>query len=150
MYNSKMIKMALSPVGVVRNEFYAPCGEPSPFRNKPSQIIVFPEYAAGLYRLKEHKNLEIIFYFHRSKGYKLRCKTPHWGVRGVFASRSPYRPSPLGVMKVRLLSIRKNELTVKGLDAFDGTPVLDIKPYVAKWGRKKGVKHHGKRKRSKA
>jgi len=150
MYNSKRIKIALSPIGFVRNGFYVPCGEPSPFRNKPSKIIVFPKYAAGLYRLKEHKYLDIIFCFHRSKGYKLRCKTPHWGVRGVFASRSPYRPSPLGLMKVRLLSIRKNELTVKGLDAFDGTPVVDIKPYVAKWGRKKGVKHHGKTKRSKA
>lgn len=149
MSNSNIAKILLSPIGFVRNKFYVPCGDPSKIRKEPSRIVVYAKYAAGLYRLREHKNLEIIFYFHRSKGYKLRCKTPHWGVRGVFASRSPYRPSPLGLMKVKLLSVRNNELVVKGLDALDGTPVLDIKPYVAKWGLKKEVLR-GKAKRSKA
>ncbi|MBN1526424.1 MAG: tRNA (N6-threonylcarbamoyladenosine(37)-N6)-methyltransferase TrmO [Candidatus Omnitrophica bacterium] len=139
--------MTLSPVGFVKNSFNERPPEPGRIRKEPSKIVVFPRYADGLYRIREHKHLEVIFYFHRSKGYMLKCKTPHWGVRGVFASRSPYRPAPLGLMKVELISVRGNELIVKGLDALNGTPVVDIKPYVARWGSKRGKGYNGKGKR---
>ena len=130
-------KITLSPVGIVRNAFNDRPADPSTVRKELSRIEVFPEYSDGLYRIREHKHLDIIFYFHKSKGYSLKCKTPHWGTRGVFASRSPYRPAPLGLMKVELVSVRKNGLIVKGLDALNGTPVMDIKPHVARWGSKK-------------
>jgi len=137
-------KIAMSPVGIVRNEFNDCPADPSTVRKELSKIEVFSEYSDGLYRIREHKYLDIIFYFDRSKGYKLKCKTPHWGVRGVFASRSPYRPAPLGLMKVALISVRKNELVVKGLDALNGTPVMDIKPHVTRWESKKEMKSNAK------
>ena len=149
MYDSNTsIKIKLLSIGIVRNKFDVRPQNPSAIRKEPSKIVVFPKYADGLYRINEHKYLDIIFYFHKSKGYSLRCKTPDWGIRGVFASRSPYRPAPLGLMKVKLISVKKNELTVKGLDALNGTPVVDIKPYVARWKSKKERYCYGKEKGS--
>jgi tRNA (Thr-GGU) A37 N-methylase len=67
----------------------------------------------------------------------------------VFASRSPYRPVPLGLTKVGLISVNKNELIVEGLDALNGTPVLDIKPYLGYLKSKKECDCHGEQKRTK-
>lgn len=138
------MKVTLPTIGIVRNAFTDRPADPSKVRKELSKIEVFPAYSPGLYRIREHKYLDIIFYFHRSKGYKLMCQTPHWGVRGVFASRSPYRPAPLGLMKVELISARKGNLVVKGLDALNGTPVVDIKPHIARWGSKKEIKDNAK------
>jgi len=118
-------------------------------RDTESTIILLPGFEKGLYRIREYKQLEIIFYFHKSKGYQFKCKTPHWGVRGVFACRSPFRPVPLGLTQVTLISIRKNEIIVKGLDALNGTPVLDIKPYVNFLKPMKEHRRHGRQNESK-
>ncbi len=142
--SSPRVKIMFSSIGVVKNKFNGRLHDPAAVRKELSRIAVFPEYAGGLYKIREHKYLDIIFYFDKSKGYALKCKTPHWGVRGVFASRSPYRPAPLGLMKVELVSVRNNELVVKGLDALNGTPVVDIKPHVARWGSKKEKRHNAK------
>jgi tRNA-Thr(GGU) m(6)t(6)A37 methyltransferase TsaA len=139
--------ITISPVGVVRNRYRA-LTKRKHIRAARSTIVVFPEYAEGLYRIREAKHLEVIFYFHRSKGYRFVCQTPHWGERGVFACRSPFRPVPLGLTKVKLVSVSENELVVEGLDAINGTPVLDIKPYVD-WDKlRKETVRHGKQKRS--
>jgi len=139
-------EIRLSPVGFIQNEFKEP-SKTVHIRANRSKIILLPEYTKGLYRLKENKYLEVIFYFHKSKGYQLIHKTPHWGTRGVFASRSPFRPVPLGLTKVKLISVNKNELLVEGLDAINGTPVLDIKPYVNWSKQNKGAGHGRKKKR---
>lgn len=107
---------------------------------KKSKIILRAEYIEGLYRIEESEFIEVIFHFHKSKRYSLTVETPHWGTRGVFASRSPRRPAPLGLTRVKLLSVNKNELIVEGLDAVDGTPVVDIKPTISE----KENKNHGK------
>ncbi|MBD3296095.1 MAG: tRNA (N6-threonylcarbamoyladenosine(37)-N6)-methyltransferase TrmO [Candidatus Omnitrophica bacterium] len=140
------MEIMISPVGTVRNR-YVSISRIDRARAGRSRISLLPEYAEGLYRLEESGYLDIIFYFHRSDGYSLICKTPHWGVRGVFASRSPFRPVPLGLTTVKLLSVEKNEIIVEGLDALDGTPVLDIKPHVDFHGRKKEETSHEENKR---
>ncbi|MBC7188645.1 tRNA (N6-threonylcarbamoyladenosine(37)-N6)-methyltransferase TrmO [Candidatus Aerophobetes bacterium] len=119
----------LFPVGYVESSFSEP-EEPEKMREEESTIVIYPEYEDGLYRIEESDFLQVIFYFHKSSGYTLVGERRHGGVKGVFASRSPHRPSPLGLSTVRLLSREKNKLRVKGLDAINGTPVLDIKPYV--------------------
>jgi len=119
----------ISPIGIIHNE-HKVIKKRVHFRSERSSVVVYPEYANGLYRIEESEYVEIIFYFHISEGYSLICKTPHWGKKGVFASRSPFRPVPLGLTKVRLVAVKDNELIVEGLDAVDGTPVMDIKPYV--------------------
>ncbi len=140
-------RISISPIGFVQNRFNTP-SKKIHIRAKKSKIILLPQYVEGLFNINKAKYLEVIFYFHKSKGYKLTCKTHHWGIRGVFACRGPFRPVSLGLTKVKLMSVNKNELVVEGLDAINGTPVLDIKPYVD-WGKqKKEIPCHGKQKGS--
>ena len=112
--------MELRPVGTVRS-----------VRGDISEIEIAPELADGLFRLEESERILVIFIFDRSEGYELKVH-PKGDARnslvGVFASRSPRRPNPVGATVVKLLGIDGNVLTVSGLDAWEGTPVVDIKP----------------------
>jgi tRNA-Thr(GGU) m(6)t(6)A37 methyltransferase TsaA len=95
-----------------------------------STIAVFPEFAEGLFGIETFKELDLLFVFDRSVGYDLLVHPqgdPDKPLRGVFASRSPRRPNPIGLTRVRLIEHRGNLLKVQGLDAFPDTPILDIK-----------------------
>ncbi|HJX04693.1 MAG TPA: tRNA (N6-threonylcarbamoyladenosine(37)-N6)-methyltransferase TrmO [Thermoplasmata archaeon] len=97
-----------------------------------SKLVFAPEYVEGLYRLDHFKHIWIIFGFHRQKETLLKVhprKDPSLPLVGVFATCSPTRPNKIGHTLVEIVSIRKNVVTVKGLDAFDGSPVFDIKPF---------------------
>jgi tRNA-Thr(GGU) m(6)t(6)A37 methyltransferase TsaA len=97
-----------------------------------SRLEFEPEFVPGLYRLGHFKHVWVIFGFHRTRGWRARvhpCHDPANPEVGVFASRSPTRPNRLGLTLVELVGIRKGTVTVKGLDAFDGTPVFDMKPF---------------------
>ncbi|MBI0583070.1 MAG: tRNA (N6-threonylcarbamoyladenosine(37)-N6)-methyltransferase TrmO [Methanomassiliicoccus sp.] len=114
--------MELRPIGTVRS-----------VRGEISEIEVLPELADGLYRIGENRKLLILFQFHRSEGFDLRVHPKGDAgnpLVGVFASRAPRRPNPIGATEVRLLKVEGAVLTVEGLDAFEGSPVLDIKPLV--------------------
>ncbi len=118
------------PIGYVENEFEGTQRDPDIFTGTVSRIRVLDEYVEGLYRLEQFERIYIIFVFDRSQGYQLvihprgDANRPR---RGVFATRSPYRPNPIGLSLVDLVGVDKNILTVRNLDAIDGTPVLDIK-----------------------
>jgi len=102
-----------------------------------SEIDVLPEYAEGLYRIEELDRLVVLFLFDRSDKVELKVHPrgdPMNPLVGVFASRSPDRPNHIGMTVVRLVEVRGNILVVDGLDAWEGTPVLDIKPDVQGWG----------------
>lgn len=120
--------MDIEIIGSVHSEFQEPA-DPDIMRESVSTIVIKPEYEDGLYRIEESEHIQVLFYFDRSKGYDLIGKRRHGGIKGVFASRSPARPTPLGSSLVKLLSRNGTELKVQGLDALDGTPVIDIKPY---------------------
>lgn len=96
-----------------------------------SQIEIFKEFEEGLKDIEGFSHIIVIFWFHKSQGYHLLVKTP-WDdvLHGLFATRSPHRPCPIGLTVAELLARKENILRVKGLDAIDDTPVLDIKPYV--------------------
>ncbi|MBN1160962.1 MAG: tRNA (N6-threonylcarbamoyladenosine(37)-N6)-methyltransferase TrmO [Dehalococcoidales bacterium] len=99
-----------------------------------SEIVLDPALAGGLDDIEDFSHLIIIFYMHRSHlPFPLKVQ-PRFRVEpgqvGVFASRSPDRPNPLGKTIVKLLEHRENVLKVQGLDAIDGTPVIDIKPFI--------------------
>jgi len=98
-------------------------------RDHESIIEIFDEFSEGLYKIEENNHLNILFMFDRSRGFNLKGPTYNGEVRGVFSSRSQMRPSSIGLTTVRLLGRDGNMLRVKGLDALNGTPVLDIKPY---------------------
>ncbi len=100
-----------------------------------SEIEVFPEFAEGLYRIELLKELDILFIFDRSEGYDLKVHpkgNPEIPLAGLFGTRSPRRPTPIGLTRVRLLERRGNVLKVKGLDALVDTPVADIKGVMSK------------------
>ena len=95
------------------------------------QVEVFPEFSAGLQDIDGFSHLHLLYAFHYSHGYALKVK-PFLDdqPRGLFATRHPNRPNPLGLSAVRLVSRNGNLLEAQGVDMFDGTPMLDIKPYV--------------------
>jgi tRNA-Thr(GGU) m(6)t(6)A37 methyltransferase TsaA len=114
-------------IGIVKNRFNEP-EEPAVIKAEESTIEVSREFSEGLYRIEDSKYLDILFLFDRSTGFSLKGPVHSGEVKGVFASRSPYRPSPVGLSTVKLLSRSGNELVVSGLDALNGSPVIDIKP----------------------
>ena len=123
-------KVEFTPIGYVENEYLEP-GYNEEIYQKVSKIILRKDLVEGLYRVEELEKLYILFYFSKSKGYKLIHRRRYDGeMSGVFASRSPFRPNGIGLTIVELLKVEGNVLHVKGLDAIDGTPVLDIKPYL--------------------
>ena len=89
----------------------------------------FPQ--AAFRDLQGFDRIWLIFLFHRSEGWKPEVRPPRGGgKRSVLATRSPHRPNALGLSAVKLLAVEPNALTVQGIDLLDGTPILDIKPYV--------------------
>jgi tRNA (adenine37-N6)-methyltransferase len=119
--------LTLDPIGFVRNGIE----ESTDFSEVVSEIVVREDLVDGLFRLDGSKEIDVIFWFDRCLATTMRLHPkgdPDNPLVGVFASRSPNRPNPIGVTRVRLLKVKGNILTVKGLDAFNGTPVLDIKP----------------------
>ena len=98
-----------------------------------SKIEVFRKYQDGLKDVEGFSHLVILYLLHKSKSYSLHVRPRlDTTLRGVFATRSPNRPNRIGVRVVELLERNGNKLKVKGLDAEDKTPLLDIKPYTPK------------------
>lgn len=102
-----------------------------------SEICLDPRYAPGLKGIDGFSHLVVVFYLHQAAGFdpdKQLLRRPR-GMEsmhevGVFAQRTKYRPNPIGVTSVELRAVRDNVIVVRGLDALDGTPVLDLKPYI--------------------
>lgn len=96
-------------------------------------VIAFvPEFPAAAFRdLAGFERIWLVFVFHRSEGWKAEVRPPRGGgKRSVLATRSPHRPNPIGLSTVELVAVEEHALRVRGLDLLDGTPILDIKPYV--------------------
>lgn len=94
-------------------------------------IEIYRQYAAGLEGLDGFSHIILVYHFHLSKGYKLQAKPfMEEETHGIFAIRAPARPNPIGVSVVRLVKIEDNILSIEDVDIVDGTPLLDIKPYV--------------------
>jgi len=124
-----------TPIGVVK----CPVTEMSQgnWAQVESEIRLDPQYAPGLQGLDGFSHVVVVFYLDRATGFdpaKQLLRRPR-GMEnmhevGVFAQRTKYRPNPVGVASVELLAVRDNVVVVRGLDALDGTPVLDLKPYM--------------------
>jgi tRNA-Thr(GGU) m(6)t(6)A37 methyltransferase TsaA len=124
--------MNLKQIGVIHSPWKA-VGEP-PFQGRQAKeetvIEIFPEYAAGLKDIHRASHLIVLYWCHLAGREKLQTVTPHGPeTRGVFACRTPARPNPIAFCAAELLQINGNSLVVRGLDALDGSPLLDLKPY---------------------
>jgi tRNA-Thr(GGU) m(6)t(6)A37 methyltransferase TsaA len=140
---TKRYSLELKPIGIIHSPYKNRVEAPyQGYRSKKiSQIEVFKEFEEGLKDIEGFSHIVVIFWFHKSQGYHLLVKTP-WDdiLHGLFATRSPHRPCPLGLTVVELVARQKNVLQVKGLDAMDGTPLLDIKPYIPEADERSVVK----------
>ena len=124
--------MSIRPIGVVRNGVRDP--RPTGWESVRSDVILRDELTDLLEGIDSYSHIIVVFAFHRVPESELRERVRPRGAarvpeQGVLATRSQLRPSPIGLSVVRLLKRRRNILRVEGLDAIDGTPVLDIKPY---------------------
>ena len=122
------------PIGVIHSPFKEIEGMPIQPRGAAGvrgTVELLPEYAAGLKDLEGFSHIFLVYHFHRVSGVRLLV-TPFMdqASHGIFATRAPMRPNPIGLSVVRLLSVEGNVLQVEGVDVLDGTPLLDIKPYV--------------------
>jgi tRNA (adenine37-N6)-methyltransferase len=125
------IEFRFEPIGFVENDFTETVSDPDRFAGTVSRIRLLPSLERGLYRIETSSRICVIFAFDRSEGFELVIHPrgdPERPEKGVFATRSPRRPNPIGLTAVDLIGVDGNILTVRGLDAIDGTPVLDIKP----------------------
>jgi tRNA-Thr(GGU) m(6)t(6)A37 methyltransferase TsaA len=129
MFQNKNI--SITPIGYVKT---VAIGKEVRDKNRLSKIIVFDDYVEALKGIKGFSHLIVLFWLDKISPKEIRLKVHPRGRRdlpllGVFATRSMFRPNPIGLTIVELVDIEHNILVVKGLDAFNLTPVLDIKPF---------------------
>jgi tRNA-Thr(GGU) m(6)t(6)A37 methyltransferase TsaA len=127
------------PIGVIHSEHTiaeeTPI-QPTYAKGCRGRAEIFPEYEEGLRDLEGFSHIYLIYHLNRSKSVKLTVKPFLQDIeRGVFATRAPSRPNAIGLSIVELVSREGNILYLDGVDILDGTPLLDIKPYTAKFDR---------------
>jgi len=131
--NENTTPISMQPIGVIHSPFTEK--SQTPIQSSRSQargvVEVFPDYAQGLQDLEGFSHIFLLYIFHESSGYDLLTK-PFFDdqLHGLFATRYPYRPNPIGLSLVQLIMRKENTLEIQGVDMLDGTPLLDIKPYV--------------------
>ncbi len=126
------MEIKFKPIGVIYSPFKSVLEAPrwGTLTEEEGEIEIFAEYEEGLEGIERYTEIEVIFVFHKSRDPKLKVKPPHEREeRGIFATRGPVRPNPIGLTVVELLERKGRFLRVKNIDMIDGTPVLDIKPH---------------------
>lgn len=127
------MKKDVTFIGTIHSSYKTRADAPRQGNDEMCEIEIFKEYEQGLKDLEGFSHLHIFYWLHESKGFTLSVNTP-WDDKphGLFATRSPHRINPIAYAAVELVEKKQNILKVKGLDAIEGTPVLDIKPYIPK------------------
>jgi tRNA-Thr(GGU) m(6)t(6)A37 methyltransferase TsaA len=136
-------EIRFKPIGTVRSPFTEPRGTPIQPGAAPEAVGVvelLPEYQAGLEDLEGFSHIILIYLCHRATSWALKVK-PFLDDRehGVFATRAPARPNPIGLSVVRLERIEGTRLHIREVDIVDSTPLLDIKPYVPRFDTRAGA-----------
>jgi len=122
------------PIGIIHSPFKDLAGmpiQPSGESAGPGTVEILPEFVQGLKDLEGFSHVILLYHFHRVERVSLTV-TPFLDseTHGIFATRAPTRPNPIGISVVRLIKIEGNTLSLENLDILDGTPLLDIKPYI--------------------
>jgi len=136
--------ISYSQIGVIHSPFTKAAGTPiqsNTARNAEGNIEIFKEYSAGLDDLDGFSHIMLLYHCHLAGDFQLKVKPFMDDLkRGVFSTRAPKRPNPIGISVVRLVRIEGNILYIRELDIIDGTPLLDIKPYVPEFDRRDKVR----------
>jgi tRNA (adenine37-N6)-methyltransferase len=131
------VELVVRPVGFARSPFLEKAEAPRQSTvgvasGAAGSIEILPEFRDALDDLRTFERIWLLFWFHQAEGWRSKVLPPRSDVRrGVFATRSPHRPNPIGMSVVRLERIEGLRLDVLDLDLVDGTPILDLKPYLA-------------------
>ncbi len=130
----------ISPIGIIETPFTDLEGmpiQPSGAADVMGTIVVDKDFEQGLSDLDGFSHIILLYHFHQSKGYNLMVK-PFLDdqKRGLFSTRAPRRPNPVGLSIVRLIKREGNKIRIKGIDVLSGTPLIDIKPYVPEFDTK--------------
>jgi tRNA-Thr(GGU) m(6)t(6)A37 methyltransferase TsaA len=136
-----MSEIRYKPIGIIHSPFKEPCGtpiQPAGARNIEGTVEIASEYVEGLKDIEGFSHIILIYHLHLSVGYLLEVK-PYMDdkSRGVFATRAPRRPNPIGISVVRLVKVNGSRLYIRDADIVDGTPLLDIKPCVPEFDTRK-------------
>ena len=128
------MKIEFTPIGIIHSPFMVPEGmpiQPTGAAGIKGTVEVFENFHAGLKDLDGFSHIILLYHFHRSHGLNLHV-VPFMDSepRGLFATRAPKRPNPIGISVVQLDKIEDGVLHIQNVDILDGTPLLDIKPYV--------------------
>jgi len=124
--------LELVPVGVIHSPYREKSEAPNQgrFSEETVELEIYPQFADALKDVEEAEYLIILYWCHQARRDVLQTRTPFGPeLRGVFACRSPARPNPIAFCVAKLLEVKGNRLLVRGVDAIDGSPLLDIKPY---------------------
>jgi tRNA-Thr(GGU) m(6)t(6)A37 methyltransferase TsaA len=129
-----MKEIQFTPIGMIHSPFKEPKGTPIQSiaaKGIEGTVEIFQEFAGGLKDIDGFSHIMLICHFHLSKEPSLKVK-PFLDdqKRGIFSTRAPNRPNPIGISIVQLINVEGNILRVKDLDIVDGTPLMDIKPYI--------------------
>ena len=129
--------MEVKPIGIIHTPFTTSTGtpiQPQMAHGAVGTVEVFEEYTPGLRDIEGFDRIWLLFWFHRASPPKLLVQ-PYMDTKehGLFTTRAPARPNPIGISSVRLLEVKENILKVADVDMLDGTPLLDIKPYAPKF-----------------
>ena len=132
-----MNKIVFQPIGIIHSPHKTPKGtpiQPTAARGIPGTVEIYSQFIEGFVDIDGFSHLILLYHFDRVTQTKLKVK-PFLDdeVHGVFATRAPIRPNPIGLSIVRLVSVDENILHIEDVDILDGTPLLDIKPYVDKF-----------------
>lgn len=137
------MKIRYSPIGIIHSPFKDVKEMPMPIQSSAAEDItgiveVKKKYREALNDLDGFSYIILLYHFHLAKGYSLKVR-PFLDdkLRGVFATRAPRRPNPIGISVVRLIKVENCKLFIEGVDMVDNTPLLDIKPYVPEFDVKK-------------
>jgi tRNA-Thr(GGU) m(6)t(6)A37 methyltransferase TsaA len=138
------MKIQYHPIGTIHTPFTEISNmpiQPAGAAGVEGTVEVFSEYHDGIKDLEGFSHIILLYHFHRSKGHQLNV-IPFLDTqpRGVFATRVPKRPNPIGLSVVRLQRIEANVLYVENVDILDGTPLLDIKPYIPEFDEQNKVR----------
>jgi tRNA-Thr(GGU) m(6)t(6)A37 methyltransferase TsaA len=131
------MKIEFQPIGVVHSPFKEQQGtpiQPAYGQNARGKVEIFAPYRAALKDLSGFTRVWLIYYFDRAKSWQPMVQ-PYRDIqkRGLFATRAPARPNAIGISTVKLVSVEEDCIEVEGIDILDGTPLLDIKPYVPRF-----------------
>jgi tRNA-Thr(GGU) m(6)t(6)A37 methyltransferase TsaA len=126
--------IAYMPIGVIHSPFNNIEGmpiQPAGAKGIAGTVEIEHEYCDGLKDIEGFSHIILLYHFHLSKGYSLEVR-PFMDdkLHGVFATRAPNRPNPIGISVVKLVRVQHCTLHIEGVDIIDGTPLLDIKPFV--------------------